>query len=118
MRNLFGQQCSTCGILSSYADDTTYTVADRLRTNNQNNLTRALNKLAVFLNDSQLFINLPKTSITECMLKQMKGRTPGTPPSLQVTKMTGEIKMIKDKLHTRVLGANIQSNVLWTAHLD
>ena len=52
------------------------------------------------------------------MIKQMKGRTGGTPPSLEVRKTTGELKLIENKLNTRILGANLQGNKLWTAHLE
>ena len=115
---LFGNQCSECGIVSSYADDTTYTVASKTRESNQENLTRVIRNTENFLNDNQLCINLPKTSLTECMIKQMKGRTRGTPPQLEVRKTTGEMKLIENKLYTRILGANLQGNELWTAHLE
>ena len=73
---LFGRQCMDCGVLTTYADDTTYIVANRHRRNNQESIIRTLEQMKVFLNDNRLAINLPKT---ECMLKQKKGRTPGLP---------------------------------------
>ena len=39
---LFGQQCNVCGILTVYADDLTYTIANKLRVDNQNKITQNL----------------------------------------------------------------------------
>ena len=117
-RELFGEQCSKCGIVSSYADDTTYVVTNRKRQDNQVKIETTLNKLKNFLNDNKLAINVSKTSTTECMLKQMKGRTAGEPPSLVVELETGVQKRIKDKTSTRILGANVQGNIMWSSHLE
>ena len=78
--NLFGRQCPKCGILTVYAGDSTYTVGNRKRENNQSSITRALESLKLFLNENQLVINLPNTSITENMIKQKKEDTWPPPP--------------------------------------
>ena len=52
------------------------------------------------------------------MIKQKKGKTPGAPPTMTVEKEPGVFKVIKDSPYTRILGANLQCNMLWTAHLE
>ena len=117
-RTLFGQQCTDCGVLSLYADDCTFTVSSKVRDENQNRIRTTLDEIALFLNDNNLVINQTKTSITECMVAQKKGKTTGTPPHLNVEKEPGVIKRIENKEYTRILGANIQGNVLWSNHLE
>ena len=51
------------------------------------------------------------------MISQKKTRTPGSPPSLTVNDGT-EDKVVKDKSYTHILGANIQSNMSWQAHIE
>ena len=102
-KRLFSRQCSKCGVLSSYVDDTTYVVSSRSRDNNQGSIVRALDSLKIFLNDNKLAINLAKTSITECMLKQMKGRAPGTTPTLTVEKTPGVFKTLENSTYSRIL---------------
>ena len=115
---LFGEQCHDCGILSLYADDLTYIVGSRNREDNQRSIRRNLVEIGLFLDENELAINQPKTQLTECMLKQKKGRTPGIPPSLFVEKSPGVVEEVSDKKYSRVLGANIQSNLLWQEHLE
>ena len=117
-RNLFGSQCSKCGIVSTYADDTTYVVSNKKRQENQEKIVSTLENLRIFLNDNKLAINLSKTATTECMLKQMRGRTPGRPPSLVVEKDPGVYKQVENSNSSRILGANIQGNLLWASHLE
>ena len=115
---LFGRQCSECGIVTAYADDNTYTVSNKLRQNNQASLRRSLDELKLFFDDNQLAINVSKTSLTEVMLQQKKGKTLGEPPSLLVEKAPGNFKLVKDTETSRILGANVQQNMLWSAHLE
>ena len=115
---LFGTQCSECGVLSTFADDATYSIASRTRNNNQTSLLRSLDELGCYLNDNKLIINTGKTAITECMIKQKKGKTPGPPPSLQVIGENGEDKVIEDADYIRILGANMQANMSWIRHLE
>ena len=116
-KRLFNRQCTKCGVLSTYADDTTYVISNKQRNKNQVKIVDTVENIRTFLNDNKLAMNLGKTATTECMLKQMKGRTPGTPPSLQVEKEPGVWKHIKNAEYTRILGANLQGN-LWSSHLE
>ena len=52
------------------------------------------------------------------MLKQKKGRTPGDPPTIKVENSQGILKTVKEGKHLRILGANIQGNLLWASHLE
>ena len=115
---LFGSQCQKCGIMSLYADDSTFLVGSRNRNQNQTTLSRNLDEIKCFLYDNQLLINVEKTSLTEFMIYQKKAKTPGPPPSLIVQKVTGVDKTIEDSNYTRVLGANLQANLTWQAHLE
>ena len=58
---LFSKQCSKCGILSVYADDSTYTVSNARRPGNQTSLNRVLDEMCLYLNDNQLSMNVGKT---------------------------------------------------------
>ena len=115
---LFGSQCSTCGILTTYADDSTFTVTSNSRQSNCVKLRRNLDEINCFLTDNKLSINVKKTALTECMIQQKKGKTPGVPPSLLVTDQDGNQKLVEDKIYTRILGANVQSNLGWKMHLE
>ena len=61
-----------CGIMTIYADDSTYVVGNRSRQENQQSIRRSIDEIKLFLNDNHLVINMPKTSLTECMIKQKK----------------------------------------------
>ena len=58
-QKLFGTQCRDCGILTSYADDSTYTVGSRIRQDNQNNIIRALDEISKYLTDNK---TIPQSS--------------------------------------------------------
>ena len=60
---------------------------------------------------------MSKTTICEIMVPQKRCRIDGSPPSLTVTEPSGEVKIIAAKQHIRLLGANIQDNFSWRAHL-
>ena len=81
---------------------------------NQLKLNTSLAKLEVFLNMNELAINVTKTAIVECMIKQKRARTPGEPPHLVVEDQSkpGEFLRINDSPCLRILGSNIQLNIL------
>ena len=115
---LFGEQCRDCGVLTIYADDSTYSISNRDRNRNQMKLTENLKLMEMFLEDNKLVLNIGKTAITEFMIKQKRGRTGGQPPSLIVKNEKGENELIKDKNSIRILGANLQNNLLWNSHVE
>ena len=115
---LFGSQCSRCGILSLYADDSTFTISSNTRVRNQVALRRNLDKIGLYLNDNKLAINTGKTQITECMISQKRSKTQGYPPELEVENENKEMKTVVDTPSMRILGANIQGNILWQSHME
>ena len=117
-KKLFGENCRKCGQVVSYADDTTYQIDNKLRCQNQVKINKNLIKFEEFLTDNDLVVNMGKTSIKECMIKQKKGRLGGTPPQLVITTPQGTLKELKDSKNFRVLGANIQQNMGWSRHLE
>ena len=56
--------------------------------------------------------------MTKCIIKQKLGRTPGDRPRLEVEKEPGVLKLVEDSTYTRILGANVQGNMLWHAHME
>ena len=117
-RTLLSKNCRQCGTLTQYADDSMYVTGSRNRQDNQNNIRRSLHELTLYLNDNQLTLNLLKTSLTEIMIKQKRGRTRGQPPSLLVSGENGEDKLVEDSTFTRIFGGNIQNNMMWNSHLE
>ena len=115
---LFGQNCKNCGCLPSYADDAMYTVANESRTWNQNRLEIIINRLTSFLNSNKLTINKTKTTLQEMMVVQKKCKITGEPPHLDVLTDKGDIKRVKAVKQNIFLGANMQENLKWNAHIE
>ena len=117
---LFGKTCERCGLIVTYADDATFLVLNKNRVMNQLKLNTSLAKLEIFLSMNELAINVSKTAIVECMIKQKRGKTPGEPPHLIVENQSkpGEMLRIRDSECLRILGTNIQPNISWQKHLE
>ena len=79
---LFGHSCNECGMITSYADDTTLINRSNSRTQNQRKLIEGLDSLETFCNNNSLTINRSKTTISEVMVGQKRVRTSGNPPTL------------------------------------
>ena len=119
-KKLFSDTCDKCGLIVMYADDATFVISNKNRVMNQFKLNTSLAKLEIFLSTNELAINVSKTAIVECMIKQKRGRTPGEPPHLIVEDQSkpGELLKIKDSECLRILGSNIQLNISWQQHLE
>ena len=115
---LFGKQCSKCGSITVYADDSTYCISSKSRERNQENISRILDGMNVFLRENELVLNQSKTTIVECMLSQRRIRNPGPPPRLLVTDDQGNMKDIIDIGRVRILGMNLSANLTWISHLE
>ena len=115
---LFDENCLDCGVIDQYADDTTFTISSKQRTRNQKKLEENLERISMFLTSNYLSINMGKTKIIEMMIKQKRGRTPGSPPKLNVRINVNERKEIEDMEVCRILGMNLQKNITWRAHLE
>ena len=55
-------------------------------------LKKKLLDIKEYLNANDLVINMDKTVLTECMVKQKRGRLGGTPPELDVVDKDGNDK--------------------------
>ena len=117
-RRLFGNNCRECGVLTLYADDSTMITGSRTRVQNQETIERCLEMITEYIKDNKLVLNLPKTSLTEIMIAQKRVKTVGEPPTLLVQNDDGEYKQVDDHNYTRILGANIQNNMLWNSHME
>ena len=115
---LFGKNCPQCGNIICFADDSTLIFSSNSRILNQMKLVEGLDIIGNFLTANQLSINRTKTTISEIMIGQKRARTPGHPPTLSEFESDGTEKIIKAQSETRLLGANIQDNMSWKAHLD
>ena len=73
-QRLFGRQCRKCGVVSAFADDSMYTVSNKLREANQISILRSIDKLKMYFDNNKLAMNLPKTQLTETMIKQKCGK--------------------------------------------
>ena len=115
---LFGTNCSTCGVIISYADDSTLTFSSNSRPNNQIKLKEGLDNLENFLTSNKLAINRSKTTISEVMIGQKRARTPGNPPTLSERDADRTMKIIECQQEVRLLGATLTDNITWTAHIE
>ena len=111
---LFGEDCESCGILVVYADDSTYRISNKFRKDNQETLKNKLLRIKKYLNSNDLIINMDKTVITECMIKQKRGITAGFPPELEVQNAAGETEIVRDSQHCKVLGCRINNYLTWS----
>ena len=101
-----------------YADDATYQVDNKLRSQNQEKMDENLIKIQEYMNNNELSMNVGKTTTTEFMVSQKKGRTPGPPPKLTVRISNTETKEILDIGSCKILGARLQGNMSWAQHLE
>ena len=84
--NLFGQPCP------NHVDDTTYQVDNKRRQLKQTKLDENLLSIHEYMNNNELSMNMGKMTITEYMVCQKKGKTPGLPPKLTVVTSPTETK--------------------------
>ena len=115
---LFGTNCSTCGTLTNYADDTTLMCASNSRTDNQAKLIEGLDNIDNYLTANKLAINRTKMPISEIMIGQKRVRTEGLPPTLTEMETDGKQKIIRSQPDVRLLGATISDNITWGAHME
>ena len=115
---LFNNDCVTCGMVTQYADDTTYIAADRSRNSNKRNLERMLENLKIFLEENELTINADKTHLVEIMIQQKRTKTLGEPPTLEVRNNEGNLETVNDRKSCRILGLNLENNLTQNSHLE
>ena len=67
---LFPVICRSCGSLPSFADDATFVIETKKREDSQQKIVNDSEKIKNFLNSQELVVNLSKTTLLECMVKQ------------------------------------------------
>ena len=116
-QKLFTDNCKSCGILPTYADDSTFVITTNNRFETQDKIVSMIEKIKTFLDSNSLAINLGKTEIVEIMVRQKRVRIRGPPPQLSVTKPDGTLKIIVAKESCKLLGANLNRDATWSHHL-
>ena len=115
--DLFGPNCYKCGILPTFADDSTVIVARKTQNENKIALKEKLNNISDFLQNNDLCINQAKTKTIDFMMRQKRSKIPHSPITLEI-QTENELKIIKNQVHVRFLGLNLQSDLSWRAHLE
>ena len=116
--SLFTDNCSSCGQIPTYADDSTIVVTTKNRCAAQIRIIEVTNRVKEFLNANSLTINLDKSEIVESMVRQKRVRILGNPPQLSVTKSDGSLKIIEAKESCRLLGVNMNRDANWAHQLN
>ena len=114
---LFGENCMICGIIPCYADDCTIVVAHKRQTENKTDLNKKLNKITEFLQSNQLSINQSKTKTQNYMVRQKRARVDNDPVMMTVETEEGT-KDIKNEIHAKILGINLQEDLGWRSQLE
>ena len=115
---LFQSSCKDCGIIPSFADDSTVVTSGRSRELNQTKIVKNMEAIKTFLEDNQLKINELKTTLVEIMNPQKRIRTRGRPPYLDFINKEGEVERLKATKYTRILGFNVPHNLSLNAHFN
>ena len=115
---LFGENCMKCGNISLFADDAVYTTMNKHRQQNQDRLTRVLQKMKNYLNSNRMTINPTKTVLFEFMLKQKACKMGGNPPELITSDSKGNIKIVTASKDEKCLGGTLQNNMQWQAMME
>ena len=115
---LFSNNCSRCGQLPTYADDSTIIITTKNRFEAQERMNILLDRVKIFLDANSLSLNTGKTEIVECMVRQKRVHQTGAPPQLAITLPDGTLKVIGAKESCRLLGGNVNQDVNWNHHLE
>ena len=115
---LFGEECKKCGMMTCYADDSTFVTAQKTRPENQVKIIEKLETISDFMTSNQLSINQSKTQLIEHMVKQKRAKQKTTPPELNITMNNGEKKKIENSKYCRLLGLNIQNDLSWKTQIE
>ena len=73
-RTLFGTECTNCGRMTLFADDSQFMTASKSREVNQVRLEKSFTKINDFLSSNGLELNQGKTTLTEFMTSQKRTR--------------------------------------------
>jgi len=114
---LYGENCHSCGILPMYADDVTFAICHSDRQHIQTRLNSVMTAIESYLQSNGLTINLDKTELMECMVRQRRTAAIGQPPTLQIQLLDGSTEVIKVSDSIRLLGINLANDLTWNSHI-
>ena len=78
---LFTDDCSKCGLMPTYADDSTIVITTSTRFQAQDRIITLVNRVKEFLASNSLSLNLGKTEIVETMVTSEKTETSRSSPT-------------------------------------
>ena len=116
--NLFSENCTKCGQMPTYADDSTVVITAANRFQAQERIVEVIERVKKYLAANSLSLNIGKTEIVETMVRQKRTRITGLPPQLSVVKPDGTLKIILAKEHCRLLGVNLNRDATWNHQLE
>ena len=114
---LFGRSCRNCGVLTCYADDSTYTTSSKSRERNQSKIIENLENMKTYLKANKPCVNEDKTCLLEVMNKQKRCKSKGTPPQLHVLDENQDPVTIKSSKYCKLLGINMGNDLSWKSHI-
>ena len=114
---LFGRNCKSCGSLTCYADDSTFTTSSKTIEENQSKIHESLENMKIYLSSNKLCINEDKTSLLESMDKQCRCKVKGNPPYLLALNNKQETITVNTSKESRLLGVNMGQDMTWKSHL-
>ena len=117
-QDLFPENCKSCGMITSFADDAIFVTSNRNREQNQNRLSLMLETMKTYLNNNGMSVNPSKTILFEFMLKQKQCKTQGTPPYLVTLTDKGDIKVLSPKESSICLGGTLQRDLQWKSMIE
>ena len=113
--NLFGRNCSQCGLMPCFADNSSLVVASKKMEENIEKMRGKLDKVTLFLQSNQLCINERKSKYQNFMVKQKRAKVLPDPPTLILQTWEGE-KVLFNQIHSRLLGLNLHQDLGWRSH--
>jgi hypothetical protein len=111
-RGLFGRSCRRCGIVTCYADDSTYNISSREDDRIQERLEEITRKFCAFLKANKLQLNDDKTVLVRMTTFQQHNWNPRE--TLALVAQNG--KVVEPVVETRLLGAIISNDLTWRSH--
>ena len=109
--SMFNLNCQRCGMVTVYADDSTYTITDTDSERLSANLSQKFDVMADYLTANKLKVNNDKTHIMIMCTGQRRGKR--IPPS-KIRIGNNDIEASETE---RLLGAYIHQNMKWVEHI-
>ena len=102
---LFGKYCKKCGLSSSYADDSNFTIRGKIDFILLSKINYVLDKWVNYCNKNKLVINEDKTMLCRITSRQQHQANP--PEQVILDQLDEDGNNIRPKEVVRILGVNI-----------